>query len=308
LHTIFFVIRYLATGCKLTELYYNYRIGISTLSGIIQEACKAIWNNLKSIYMAEPTNDKWLDISEHFMNVTNFPNCLGAIDGKHIRIIKPAHSGSQYYNYKHFFSMVLLAVCDSIYCFTTVDIGDYGKNNDSSIFKNSIFFKKLIINKKQLNIPDDSLLPGTSVPNLPYVIVGDKAFGLSQHIMRPYAGKNITIKKRVFNYRLSRARRLIECSFGILSNKWRIFHRPLNVSENFAEDIIKACVILHNFVRIRDENTLTFEDTLSYQGFTNMNGILDNIAGKTPTSIRDHFADYFMDVGQVPWQLDSIQK
>lgn len=140
MHTIFFVIRYLATGCKLTELYYNYRIGISTLSGIIQEACKAIWNNLKSIYMAEPTNDKWLDISEHFMNVTNFPNCLGAIDGKHIRIIKPAHSGSQYYNYKHFFSMVLLAVCDSIYCFTTVDIGDYGKNNDSSMFKNSIFF------------------------------------------------------------------------------------------------------------------------------------------------------------------------
>lgn len=169
--------------------------------------------------------------------------------------------------------------------------------------KIQFFFKKLIINKKQLNIPDDSLLPGTSVPNLPYVIVGDEAFGLSQHIMRPYAGKNITIKKRVFNYRLSRARRLIECSFGILSNKWRIFHRPLNVSENFAEDIIKACVILHNFVRIRDENTLTFEDTLSYQGFTNMNGILDNIAGKTPTSIRDHFADYFMDVGQVPWQL-----
>lgn len=55
------------------------------MSGIIQEACKAIWNNLKDIYMAEPTNDKWLEISEHFMNVTNFPNCLGEIDGKHIR-------------------------------------------------------------------------------------------------------------------------------------------------------------------------------------------------------------------------------
>jgi len=45
--------------------------------------------------MAEPTNDKWIEISEYFMNVTYYPNCLGAIDGKHIRIVKPAHSGSQ---------------------------------------------------------------------------------------------------------------------------------------------------------------------------------------------------------------------
>lgn len=124
-----------------------------------------------------------------------------------------------------------------------------------------------------MNIPDDSILPGSSGPSLPYIIVGDEAFGLSQNILRPYAGKNLTIKKRVFNYHLSRACRFIECAFGILSNKWKIFHRPLNGSENFAEDIIKACVILHNFIRLRDENTLTFEDTLSYEGFINTNGI-----------------------------------
>lgn len=96
---------------------------------------------------------------------------------------------------------------------------------------------------------------------MPFVIVGDEAFGLSLNVMRPYGGKHLSTQKKVFNYRLLRARRFIECTFGIFSNKWRIFHRPLNVSDEFAEDIIKACVILHNFVRIQDGNTLNFEDT-----------------------------------------------
>jgi len=66
-------------------------------------------------------------------------------------------------------------------------------------------------------------------------------------------GARIYLKiKTVFNYRLSRARRFIECLFGILTNKWRIFHRPLNVNIELAIDIIKACVVLHNFVRLRD--------------------------------------------------------
>lgn len=90
--------------------------------------------------MPEPTQEHWLKTAETFLSVTNFPNCIGAIDGKHIRIVKPAHIGSLYYNYKHFFPTVLLAVCDANYCFIAVDIGDYGKNSDSPIFKNSILY------------------------------------------------------------------------------------------------------------------------------------------------------------------------
>ncbi|XP_022173853.1 protein ANTAGONIST OF LIKE HETEROCHROMATIN PROTEIN 1-like [Myzus persicae] len=95
-------LRYLATGCTLTELHYSFRIGVSTLSSIIREMCKAIWTNLRITYMPEPKQEDWLKIADTFLNVTNFPNCIGAIDGKHIRIVKPAHSGSLYYNYKHF--------------------------------------------------------------------------------------------------------------------------------------------------------------------------------------------------------------
>lgn len=106
------------------------------------------------------------------------------------------------------------------------------------MFKNSIFYQRLI--KKELNIPENTSFPEGEESKLPFVIVGDEAFGLSQNVMRPFGEKHLSTQKNVFNYRFSRARRFIECTFEIFSNKWRIFHRPLNVSEEFAEDIIKA--------------------------------------------------------------------
>ncbi|KAF0752545.1 protein ALP1-like [Aphis craccivora] len=155
----------------------------------------------------------------------------------------------------------LLAVCDSNYRFLFVDIGAYGKSSDSLVFKNSDFWKRL--QNQTLNIPAQNFLPGTETLKCPHMIVGDEAFGLSHHVLRPYGGKNLTKKKRICNYRLSEARLYIECAFRILANKWRIFHRPINVNIDFTEDIIKACCILHNFVRERDgynfEHTLTDE-------------------------------------------------
>ncbi|XP_026821718.1 protein ALP1-like [Rhopalosiphum maidis] len=150
----------------------------------------------------------------------------GAIDGKHIRVIKPHGSGSHYFNYKHFFSVVLLVVVDSYYCFMFIDVGSFGKDSDPTIFKNSTLYKKL--QNDSLNIPKPNLIRGIQIP-MPYVFVGDEAFGLSTNMLRPYAGKCLPINKRIFNYRLSRARRYVECAFGILSNKWRIFHRAIDV-------------------------------------------------------------------------------
>ena len=71
----------------------------------------------------------------------NFPGCLGALDGMHVCIECPGGGGSAYYNYKEFHSIVLMALCDARYCFTLVDIGAYGRDNDAIIFNNSIFGK-----------------------------------------------------------------------------------------------------------------------------------------------------------------------
>ena len=65
-----------------------------------------------------------------------FSTCLGSLDGKHIHIECPKMSGTYYYNYKAFYSIVLLAICDSNYCFTLFGLGQYGSNNDCGVFAN----------------------------------------------------------------------------------------------------------------------------------------------------------------------------
>lgn len=116
---------------------------------------------------------------------------------------------------------------------------------------------------------------------------------------------DLTLKKRVFNYRLCRARRYIECTFGILNKKWRIFHRPINLQPDFAVDIVKACVVLHNFVQERDG--YQFKDTTTITGFNDVSAEPIVRGGATANNIRNMLADYFLtDVGSVNWQLLKI--
>jgi hypothetical protein len=74
----------------------------------------------------------------HCRAVSQFPNCIGAIDGKHVRIICPKLSGSLFYNYKHYSSTVLLALVDVQYCFTAIDVGSYGREGDCHNFNGSV--------------------------------------------------------------------------------------------------------------------------------------------------------------------------
>ncbi|CAK1592280.1 unnamed protein product [Parnassius mnemosyne] len=298
---LFITLRYLGSGCKFVDLHYSYILGISTIAEIIREVCHFIWVVLKDMCLPQPRKENWLKIAKDFHLRANFPNCIGAVDGKHVRIIKPYNSGSLCYNYKHFFSVILLAICDSDYKFIYIDVGSYGKDCDSTIFTNSTFYQKLMNN--DLQIPEPKPISSTNPIPVPFVIVGDEAFGQTDKIMRPFGGSNLTTKKKIFNYRLSRARRHIECSFGILANKWQIFHRPINVNLDLVSCIIKTCCALHNYVRERDG--YKFEDTLSIPGFEEVpNGF--QRATRRGASYRDVFADYFTTEGQLSWQMSSI--
>lgn len=89
--------RYSATENTMTDLHYSYHIGISTISGIIEEVCTKIWE-LKNKCMAKPSKEKWKEIANGFQKLANFPNCIGALDSKHVRIIKSTKSGLLFYN------------------------------------------------------------------------------------------------------------------------------------------------------------------------------------------------------------------
>ena len=80
----------------------------------------------------------------------------------------------------------------------------------------------------------------------------------------------------------------MECALGILSNKWRIFERPLNVSPDFAVDIVKACIVLHNFVRERDG--CKFEDALTVTGLEDVPDGQSVRGGLTANNVRNKVA------------------
>ena len=109
---------------------------------------------------------------------------------------------------------MLLAVVDAKYRFRVVDIGAYGRNSDGGTLSVSAFGTAL--RQNTLGIPADSPLPGAEhLGPMPHVLLADEAFPLRRNIMRPYPGHN-TGEKKVFNFRLSHVRRMVECAFGIL--------------------------------------------------------------------------------------------
>ncbi|XP_063812585.1 uncharacterized protein LOC135050225 isoform X2 [Pseudophryne corroboree] len=291
---------YLATGHSFTSLHFRFLIGKATIRLIVRETCKAICDTLLNVFMPEPTVETWKKIAGDFYTTTSFPNCIGALDAKDIRMKMPPNSGAKHWDSsKH--SLVLLALVDSNYNFIAIDVGAYGTTGCCSIFKKSTLGRKMKDGK--LHLPGYSVLPNTNGPPMPFVFVADEAFGLSENILRPYPTRNITPIRKVFNYRLVRARRAIDSAFGILANKWRVFYAPIQLESNFVEGIIKAACVLHNLVLSRDG--FVFDHILSNP--------LHDVSWSTvrgPVSgmlVRNSFASYFVSPeGEIPWQNEKI--
>ena len=171
-----------------------------------------LWNF--HILQVPTTEEEWKKIADAFASNWNFNNCIGAMDGKHIVIRPPPNSGSYYFNYKHTFSIVLLAIVDADYKFVYVDIGCNGRISDGGVFRNCNMYQML--EQKKLNVPEPTPLPGSTIM-CPYTLVADDAFPLKMYILKPYGQVGLTREKRIFNYRL---RRVVENAFGILANRF----------------------------------------------------------------------------------------
>ncbi|XP_073474086.1 uncharacterized protein [Aquarana catesbeiana] len=280
-------LRYLATGHSFASLHFEFLVGKTTVN-IVHDTCRDIWNVLRDLVLKKPTCEDWCKIAEVFWDQCNFPNCLRAIDGKHMRVVMPIGSGTKYFNCKKYFSFVLLAVADANYCFSYIDIGWYGSSSDSSIFQRSSFGRML--RENVLDLPQDCPLPGTNGPPMPLVYVWDEAFALSEQLLRPYSNRCLSEEKQIFNYRLIRARRVVECSFGILANKWRLLHTPMNLKLENAISAVKAACVLHIFVRIHDG--YLFEDFLMHD----LEGAQWSASRGTTNgaTVREGFSSYFV--------------
>lgn len=78
--------------------------------------------------------------------------------------------------------------------------------------------------------------------------------------MKPFPQRGLSIEKRIFNYRLSRARRVVENNFGMLSNRFQIFQKSFNLSADKAELITLTCCVLHNFLPNKNRKYIGEDD------------------------------------------------
>ena len=256
------------------------------------------------------TTADWEVIAGDFEEKWNFPHCLGAIDGKHVVRRAPGNTGSLYFNYKGTFSVVLMALVDANLKFIAIDVGSYGRNSDGGIFSNSNLGKSILTST--INFPEDSPLP--KAPHLgpmPYVVVGDEAFPLRANIMRPYPEKGCARDQHIFNYRLSRARRIVENAFGILAARWRVLHTKIGVRPALVNDIVKASCVLHNYLQgvLTPAQTaiLIREGTPSVAMEDVMHGAGCRAAGKA-LEVREKFRDYFVNYDPLVWQVAHVNR
>lgn len=243
-------LRFLATGASYKELQYAFRVAHNTISAIVPETCNAIVAAFAPDVLRLPdTQEKWLKIEKGFKDRWNLPHCIGALDGKHVRIQNPNLAGSHYFNYKKFFSMVLLAVVDAEYRFTYIDVGAVGAESDGGVWARTHLSG--LLERGEANLPPPQCLPNTPPTSPPssYYLVADDAFPLRPYLMKPFPSRGLTKEERVYNYRLTRGRRTVENAFGILANRFRVLHSPICLRADRVESVIMAACVLHNILR-----------------------------------------------------------
>ncbi|KAL8614410.1 hypothetical protein ACOMHN_007750 [Nucella lapillus] len=218
------------------------------------------------------TAEEWDIIAAAFEDKWNFPNCVGAIDGKHVAIKAPPNSGSVYFNYKEFNSIILLGVADALYRFVWYDVGANGRNNDASLLSCTSLAQAL--EENTLNMPAPIIF-------------------------------QIEIQS-------NRARRVVESAFGILVARFRVLAGKMNLPAETATIVTEACVALHNFLRTEKDVKYAqeVEGRVARWYMDNDEARPQFYAGNhNPVfarQVRDELKEYFWGAGQVDWQWDEI--
>ena len=229
-------------------------LGVSTVCTIVNEVTKAIvenlWDECVTKHMPkteEEFRNKMIDMEQ----LWQFPCCWSAVDGCHIPIKCPPggpESRKEYYNFKNFYSVIMMGMVDSNYRFIWGTCGFPGNSHDAIIFQST---------KLWADIRESELLPhiakdigGVTVPPL---VLGDSAFPFQTWMMKSYGNAVLTPKQRYFNYRLSRARMVTEGCYGQLKGRWRVTLRKNESSKDEVKTTTLACMVLHNICIDRGE-------------------------------------------------------
>ncbi|KHJ77987.1 transposase, IS4 family [Oesophagostomum dentatum] len=213
---------------------------------IVHEVAMEIVNVLHSEAFPEPTESTWKVSAEQFNRFHDYPAAVAALDGKHVECVCPYNSGSTYYNYKGFYSFVLLALVDANYRCIMYDLGAPGRSSDAGIFSTSEMKEYLEDHFKDFPPP----VQLGNIGKVDYHILVDQGFRQTTRFIRPFNKVDAMRDARCayFNYKMSRARRVVENFFGILSSRFRLLLTPIYSDPRHAKTITLAIMILHNLL------------------------------------------------------------
>ena len=207
------------------------------------------------------SEEEWMKIADDFHTQWQFPNCIGAINGRHIIIAMMPGIGSLYYNYDGTQSIVMVAVVDANHRFTYVDVDCKGRVSDRGILQDSTFGSTLFGDSgtNKLNIPCSISLPGRDRP-VPFVFVGDNAFPLLNNLMKPFCTPGLSSDQKVFNDRLSHAQHVSEKAFSMFAHRFRVFRNPLNLCPSKIKKIVLSASVLHNYLAATADTDELFDN------------------------------------------------
>jgi hypothetical protein len=236
------ILYFLGSTCELRTIANLFGIGISTAGQIVHEFCSVLVNTFFHRFIKFPATDKEInDTMNDYYIGSGYPMCIGSLDGTHIAIKPPLGFKTDYFNYKKYHSVIMLAVVNSSLLFTYVNVGAPGCCNDSSVF-----FRSSIADLIQLPIYADHHITINNI-KIQAHLIADSAFALKPTVIKPYADRpNMPRSNSLFNYRLSRCRCTVERAFGSLKNRFRCLHKKLEFDLDHIHTIIKAATILHN--------------------------------------------------------------
>ncbi|XP_066288575.1 uncharacterized protein [Branchiostoma lanceolatum] len=278
---------YLATGCDYRTLSNLFGVGKSSVCTFVHEVCKALVEVFKDRCIKLPKGDHLREVVSGFEEELNFPQCAGVIDGTHIPIIAPKEDHCDYFNRKGWHSVILQAVVDHSYRFLNINVGWAGSVHDARVLRNSTLFS--MAEDGDLFPNDTRDILGTPVP---LMLLGDPAYPLLPWLMKGYPESGqLTRDKRHFNYRLSRARIVVECAFGRLKGRWRCLLKRLDVDTSSVVNIVGAACILHNVCEMRGED---FDEGLMSHGDDLPAGPVANANHDTrPLEVREALTQLF---------------
>ena len=238
---------------KLARGDYIYAIGEmcglakSTVCVIVTETCSAIintlWDDTVKKYFPTSRND-FKESMAKFGEEWQFPYAFAAVDGSHLPIKCPkggAQAMKQYFNFKGFYSIVLMALLDAEYRFIWASVGAPGNTHDSTLMQSTELWDRIVAGNVIPNIVQQ--IENVDIPPL---ILGDGAFPLRTWIMKPHGDAVLPEDKRYFNYRHSRARLVTEGAFGRLKSRFRVLFRKCESNKETVKLYGLVSVVLHN--------------------------------------------------------------